>query len=201
MHTQKIHLLVIDDSLSDYSHAHPKATLEPGVYQFEWQPKRKNAIYRVWADIVPLKSNTQEYIIADLSPSKNFYTTLKITSKPFYESTVNGFQFKLTFDKTKLEVGKPAMGKIIVTDAQGNPIHTLEPVMGAFAHIVGFNDDLKTVVHMHPMGQEPNTAGARGGPELQFHIEPGKAGFVKIFAQVKINGQEIFVPFGIVINS
>ncbi len=32
-HTQKIHLLIIDDSLLDYSHVHPVETTIPGIYQ------------------------------------------------------------------------------------------------------------------------------------------------------------------------
>ncbi|WP_420844638.1 hypothetical protein [Legionella cardiaca] len=200
IHTQKIHLLVIDDSLSDYSHVHPQATQEPGVYQFEWQPARKNATYRAWADLVPLKTNTQEYIITDLITPKSANITHKINNQPFYESVVDGYHFKLSFDKATLEVGQPAMGKIIVTNAKGQPIHFLQPIMGAFAHIVGFNDDLKTVVHLHPMGKEPTKATDQGGPELLFHLEPEKAGFTKIFAQVKIHGKELFAPFGVIIE-
>ena len=37
----------------------------------------------------------------------------------------------------------------------------------------------------------------RGGPKLEFHIEPEKAGFVKLFTQVRIGGEDIFAPLGI----
>jgi len=202
-HTQKIHLLIIDDNLMDYSHVHPVATTTPGVYQFEWQPILKNAYYRAWADLLPANTKTQEYIIADFPSPKNIEGSLgrHIDRRPLFESTVDGYQFKLSFDKTPLQVGQPAMGKIDIVDAKGNPVHTLEPIMGAYAHIVGFNEDFKTVTHVHPMGKEPTNKFERGGPELQFHIEPNKAGFIKLFAQVQINGQALFVPFGILVSS
>lgn len=198
VHTQKIHLLIIDDTLTDYNHVHPQATPEPGIYQFEWSPVRKNVTYRAWADLMPKPTKVQEYIIVDLKTAKN--TAVNIARQVSNESTVDGYRFKLSFDQTQLEVGKAAMGKITITDAKGNPVRSLEPVMGAYAHIVGFNDDFKTVVHIHPMGKEPTKSSDRGGPELQFHLEPEKAGFIKMFAQVKINGKEFFAPFGIIVR-
>ncbi len=193
VHTQKIHMLIIDDSLSDYSHVHPVPTDEPGVYQFSWKPNKKDANYRIWADLVPINTMQQEYVIADLYKAKSHFAQIipRITT----ETVVDGYKFKLSFDKPKLELGKAAMGKIEISDAQGNPVHNLEPIMGAYAHIVGFSDDFNTVVHVHPMGIEPSQAADRGGPELNFHIEPQKAGAIKLFAQVKINGKELFVPF------
>lgn len=197
-HTQKVHLLIIDDSLEDYSHIHPKALKEPGLYEFEWDAK-KQANYRVWADLFPLDTNAQEYVIADLISGKDEKS--EINRAIVLESTMDGYTFKLSFDSANLVIGEPALGKITVTDAEGNPVkNLLEPVMGAFAHIVGFFDDRQTVVHIHPMGEEPSKATDRGGPELQFHIIPEKAGFIKLFAQVSIKGKEMFVPFGIVVK-
>ena len=191
MHTQLVHLLIIDDSLEDYSHIHPRALSTPGLYEFKWKPK-KQANYRIWADLFPLTKNSQEYVMADLMTSKG--DTAKISHNIQMESTLDSYKFKLSFDKV-LVTGNPIMGKIIVTDLKGYPVKNLEPIMGAFAHIVGFSDDFKTVVHIHPMGNEPRKSTDRGGPELEFHIEPEKAGFTKLFAQIKINGKELLVPF------
>ncbi|AHE66846.1 hypothetical protein [Legionella oakridgensis] len=197
-HTQKIHLLIIDDTLVDYSHVHPVETITPGVYQFEWRPALKNASYRAWADLIAENTKKQEYVIADFpSPKTMKKKENTIDHQPLFESTVDGYHFKLSFDKTPLQVGQPAMGKIEVIDTKGNPVHTLEPIMGAFAHIVGFNNDFKTVTHVHPMGKEPINNSERGGSPLQFHIEPNKAGFIKLFAQVQIHGKTLFAPFGL----
>ena len=89
------------------------------------------------------------------------------------------------------------MGTITVTDSTGKPVNSLEPVMGTYGHIVGFYDDLRTVVHIHPMGDEPKNETDHGGPELHFHLEPAKGGFVKLFAQVRIGGKDIYAPFGV----
>lgn len=198
VHTQKIHMLVIDDSLSDYSHVHPVATSEPGVYQFTWEPKKRDANYRIWADVVPEDSKQQEYLVADLFSMKK--TSSIVVPAESMQSFVGGYKFNLHFEPSYLELGKAVMGKITVSDLKGRLVHNLEPVMGAYAHIVGFNADFKSVVHIHPQGVEPSKASDRGGPKLEFYVNPSQIGFIKLFAQVKIKGKEIFVPFGIVVN-
>lgn len=194
-HTQKIHLLIIDDSLEDYSHVHPKALKTPGLYEFEWQQKKKNVSYYIWADIVPLSTGKEEYDEANLIISH--VKKPVINTNTVMQASVQGYNFKLSFDNQLLKVGKPVMGKIFITDTNGNPVNNLESVLGSFGHIVGFSEDLKTVIHIHPMGKEPLSPDDRGGPELQFHLIPETSGFIKLFAQVKINGKEIFVPFGV----
>ncbi|MBA2655771.1 MAG: hypothetical protein H0U70_02160 [Tatlockia sp.] len=199
VHTQKIHLLVIDDSLSDYSHIHPQQTAEPGVYFFKWQPKIMKANYRVWADLMPLTTNQQTYAIADLYKSK--LQASEISMKPTNTAIVGDYKFNLTFEAAKLQQGKATKGKIEISDLQGNAVLDLEPIMGAYAHLVGFSEDLKSVVHVHPMGTEPKNKSDRGGPELVFHIQPHKGGFVKFFAQVKIKGKDYFAPFGLIVGN
>ncbi|MBX9591216.1 MAG: hypothetical protein K2X43_18160 [Hyphomonadaceae bacterium] len=56
------------------------------------------------------------------------------------------------------------------------------------------------MLHVHPMGVEPTRDTQRGGPRLDFHIAPAKPGFVKLFAQVRIGGRDLFAPFGIVVK-
>jgi hypothetical protein len=72
--------------------------------------------------------------------------------------------------------------------------------MATFAHLVGFNQDYKTVMHLHPKGASILDPTARGGPELEFQIYPLQPGFVRLFAQVQIDGRSHFVPFGLQIQ-
>ncbi len=198
IHTQKIHVLIIDQSLSDYHHVHPQTTQIPGEYQFIWHLNKKNASYHIWADIVP-KNGQQEYILSDLIRGGKGLTPINRSLN--FKQKIGGYQFKLSFEDRKLFVGKPSMGKIDILSAHGKPVQNLEPVMGAYAHIVGFSDDFKTIVHAHPMGKEPTKESDRGGSTLRFHLEPQTAGFIKLFIQVKINGKMLFVPFGLYISA
>ena len=56
VHTQKIHLLINDASLTDYHHEHPKPTDMPGEYAFAFTPSNPGP-YRIWADVVPASTN------------------------------------------------------------------------------------------------------------------------------------------------
>src|SRR6267154_2582893 len=78
--------------------------------------------------------------------------------------------------------------RLRVTETNGEPFTRLEPVMATFAHLVGFNEDYQTVLHMHPMGPPVLRRSERGGPELEFQIYALRPGFVRIFTQVQIGG-------------
>ncbi len=194
IHTKKLHLLIVDPSLSDYHHIHPTAGKNPGDYVFDFTPI-KNGRYRVWADIVPVATGKQEYVRADMGTPASEKS--EIDKTPSLAALVKGYGFALTLDGTP-KAGAPLMAALTVTK-DGKPFTGLEPVMGAFAHVVGFTEDYRSVLHIHPMGKEPSGDNARGGPTLTFHFEPTTPGFVKVFAQMRIDGQDVFVPFGLTV--
>ena len=111
---------------------------------------------------------------------------------------VDGYRFELTTENNEpLQAGKATVVKVKVTGPDGRGFSKLEPVMGAFAHMVAFPADLASVTHVHPMGAEPKTAAERGGPDLSFHVEPDKAGYQKFFLQMQIGGKDKFAAFGL----
>lgn len=194
-HTQKLHLLIVDPTLTDYHHIHPVAGQNPGEYVFDFKPL-KNDSYRVWADVIPIATGKQEYVQTNMgTPAKEKSSVEKAMSMT---ATVDGYTFTLALEGEP-KAGNPVMGNVVVTK-DGRPFTALEPVMGAFAHVVGFTEDYNSVLHVHPMGKEPTSDAERGGPKLEFHIEPEKVGFVKLFAQVRIGGKDIFAPFGITVK-
>ncbi|HSH37362.1 MAG TPA: heavy metal-binding domain-containing protein [Chthoniobacterales bacterium] len=193
-HTEKLHLLIVDDSLTDYHHEHPVPADRPGEYRFEFKPKH-GGTYHVWADVLPTATGKQEY-------SK---TTLKVAGTPGKaQKTTNtvaeldGYRFEwATEDNKPLRVGGSALVKVRVNGSDGQPFKQLEPVMGAYAHMVAFPTDLKSVTHVHPTGPEPTTNTERGGSDLSFHVVPEQAGFQKFYLQTQIGGRDKFVAFGV----
>lgn len=197
MHTQPIHLLIEDPSLGDYHHEHPVLTKTPGEYEFSFTPK-KTAPYRIWADIVPQSTGVQELPFADL-PSAGKADPIQNTENSF-TSAAGGYRFALSFNDgnhISTKAGKSRAMRITVTDAEGKPVTVLEPVMSAFCHLVGFCDDYRTVVHLHPTGGEALGAGARGGPALGFILYAPQAGFIRLYCQVSIGGEMFFAPFNL----
>lgn len=191
VHTKKIHVLIIDPSLTDYHHVHPVEESQSNDFVFSFTPKNKGS-YQMWVDITPVDTNQQEFLMTNLgAPSKNPLVKEEVT----LNTSIRPYEFTLKLD-SEPKAGQELMATITVTK-NGKPFTNLEPTMGAFAHVVGFNGDHSSILHIHPMGKEPNKESDRGGPRLMFHIEFKKAGFVKLFAQFRINGQDVYVPFGI----
>jgi hypothetical protein len=196
VHTRKMHLLIIDESLMDYHHEHPEPGAVGGEYVFRFTP-RKPGNYRVWIDLLPWETGRQEYVMIDLaSPNPGNPLTDKVTRD---RVVVDGLTYRLILEDTVVKAGKAARARLRVTAADGTPFTALEPVMGAFAHLVGFRGDRKTVLHSHPLGLEPDGPDMRGGPEVDFYIYSSEPGFIRLFAQVQIEGAPKFAGFGITV--
>jgi hypothetical protein len=192
-HTKKIHLLIVDPSLTDYHHEHPVATDTPGEFAFSFVPKMSGE-YKVFADLVPTSTGEQEYatttvaVAGDASP---------VSTSTNVVSNVDGYEVSISFEKPELRAGEANMMTLNLVGKDGKPFAQLEPIMGAYAHLVAFSEDRDNIAHIHPMGTEPTKDSDRGGPTLQFHLEFPEAGFQKLFAQFQIDGKDVFAPFGL----
>lgn len=183
--------------MGDYHHEHPVPTETRGEYEFTFTPQ-KSSPYRIWADIVPEATGVQELPFADL-PSAGEPGPLADTATR-YTSSAAGYQFTLALangNDVPLKAQQARGMTINVTDSTGKPVTQLEPVMNAFAHLVGFHADYQTVVHLHPSGGDVLNDTLRGGPSLGFIFFPPKAGFIRLYCQVKINGKMLFAPFNV----
>lgn len=193
VHTKKIHLLAVDPSLIDYQHIHPVAGDKPGSYTFDFSPQ-KSGEYKVFADLVPTATGEQEYVA----------TLVQVSGKPETveenvndKVTVGGLDFAISFEKSDLLAGEANLMTLTATGADGKPFTQLEPLMGAFAHLVAFDKTRTEIAHVHPMGKEPEAADERGGPSLEFHLKFSEPGYQKLFAQFQIDGKDVYVPFGL----
>ena len=197
VHTEIVHALIIDPQLGDYTHAHPTAIDVPGEYTFTFTPQT-DCTYRLWADVTPVK-DVQEYAMVDI-PGKEGCGTLAIDKTESVTATADGFTVNLKLPEPALVSGKDNELMFEITNTAGETVTGLEPLMGAYAHVVGFYDDNRTIAHMHPIGPEPKTSEDRGGSPLKFHFKPEHDGFVKLYMQIQVEGKIHVFPFGIMIQ-
>lgn len=192
-HTKLVHLLIVDAGLTSYSHEHPVETA-PGEWSFTFNPK-VGGNYTVFADLLPKATGRQEYAkttVAVAGVGRPLDTSLNLTT------AVDGYRFDLNIPASEpLTAGAASLVGVHVTKPDGTSATNLEPIMAAFAHGVGFTADLSGVLHVHPMGKEPEIDSERGGPDLSFHLQPAMAGFFKFYVQVQIDGQSKFAGFGL----
>lgn len=192
-HTKKIHVLIVDSSLKDYHHIHPVPTDTPGQYSFAFTPKTSNR-YQGWSDFT-LNNGDNRHLAADIPSLMRRNIPAHVTPNSRAVAENSNLSLEWSSDKP-LEQGKTSTVTVRVRDDNGNPVTNLEPVLGAFAHLVGFSEDGNHIVHCHPLGNVPTSDAARSGPELNFHITPKSAGSIQFFLQIQREGKDIVVPFG-----
>lgn len=108
-----------------------------------------------------------------------------------------GYSFTLAFDD-HIHSGEPVEMRLSVMDSDGNPVDRLEPVMGAFAHLVGFNAGASEMTHAHPSGGHPHGHDDRGGPTLSFEVGFEQSGVHRLFVQTIIDGEDVTAVFTVV---
>lgn len=196
-HTQKIHLLVVDESMVDYHHLHPTAGGEAGSYTFSFMPNTAHN-YMLYADVKPLAGPAQMIAVKlnGAAPCEKDCLDRSATDS----ATVGDVTAQVAFEGKTVKAGTPVNAEVRLTGPDGKPLADLEPVMGAYGHIVGFYEGFKAVAHMHPMGAEPQKAEDRGTSPVKFMLHPDHPGYLKYFVQIRRGNKDVFLPFGLEIT-
>ncbi len=229
VHDHKLHVLIVDEALEDYTHTHP-ALGPDGLYQVTFTPEYGRT-YRVWADYTLAETGEHDHGDDDHhghgeddhshaeddhhdhgddhdnhhAMGGNAITVSEAlivgeTAGPELPQTetltasAGGLTYTLQPDGP-VTVGAPVRMTVSVTGADGAPFQALEPIMGAYAHLVGFNAGATEMVHAHPEGDHPHGANSRGGPDLQFEVTFKEPGPHRLFLQTVANGEEQSVSF------
>jgi hypothetical protein len=190
-HTRKLHLLIVDPTLNDYQHVHPEPGKRPGEWVFTLTPQRAGT-YRVFADFTPAATQRGLYASADFTVPGTVATVVR---EPNSTAQVARFNFEL-ITPTSFQAGKVADLKFRI-ESQGRdkvPV-PLQPVMGAFAHLVAFDEARSGFAHLHPNETDLSKPPDSLRPELNFKITIPAPGRYVIWAQVNLGGSEVFVPF------
>ncbi|MFP4069359.1 MAG: hypothetical protein ACOC4K_01085 [Verrucomicrobiota bacterium] len=186
-HTKKMHVMVIDASLEDYHHVHPEPVGLDGRYAFDFTPRREGP-YRVFAEIVPLRSRRQLIATAEL-PVPGEARTPDFSHSA--ESVVGEARFRLEGLPETLRTGRDYRFELDVSTVEGEALE-LEEVMGAKGHMVAFDASRKGFAHMHPVD---SIVGASGSDDLAFLFNVPNSGWYRLFAQVQIDGADVYGRF------
>lgn len=184
-HTKKLHTMIVDRTLSDYHHLHPTYDADSGLFVAEFTP-RSSQPYSAWHDYT--QANGAHITTSNALPAAMRAPTLHPTISVAPMAKAGGIVAD-TSGNAALKAGSGGMLHISLKDAAGKPVTGLEPIMGAMAHLVGFSADGQHFMHCHPVA-----ATADG---VDFHVEPAQAGPTKFFLQLRRNGQDVVIPFGL----
>jgi len=187
-HTKKLHVMLTDKSLTDYHHIHPEYNARTGLFSAEFTPRMQSS-YSAWHDFTIQNGvhNGAHFVLKNELPAKQDYG-IAATIKHSNQASAEGINISIKANPP-LGMDGDSMVQIKAVDDKQKPVK-LEPILGAFAHLVGFSKDSEHFLHCHPL--EGNSAAG----ELNFHITPAQAGFNKFFLQIKTEGREVVIPFG-----
>lgn len=198
-HTERLHLLVVDEALLDYHHLHPSPLGEGGRYQFSLTPAR-SGLYRVYLDFVPLRSARPVYAVesflVEIGDAGSDPALVPPGSR--FEQVEDGVAYTLQWVDGPPEVGREMRFRLAAEPLERDGKVLFQPVMGAFAHLVAFHRDRVGLAHLHPLNpfidlQDPHA------PELEFLFRVDRRGWYRIWAQVHTNGHERFIPFDLLL--
>ena len=195
-HTRKLHLLIVDPWLDDYQHVHPEPGGLRGEWWFEFTPRREGR-YRVFADFTPVATGRGLYAFADVQVGASGLPasfTLVMQHDDSWVTELEGYRFALTPASLPVRERQPADLKFTVTRADGAAV-PMQPVMGAFAHLVAFDTARSGFAHLHPAETDLSRPPDASHPALNFKITIPRAGRYVIWAQVNLGGREVFAPF------
>jgi len=190
-HTRKLHLLAVDPTLTDYQHMHPEPGRRDGEWKFSFTPARAG-LYRFFADFTPVATQRGLYASADFNVQGPVAKVITNASTLYQE---RGYNFELELPGI-LQAGRPSVMRFRI-ESQGavkTPVK-LEPVMGAYAHLVTFDETRSGFAHLHPMENDLTKPPDTLHPQLDFKVTIPASGRYVVWAQVKIDDKEIFAPF------
>jgi len=195
VHTQRMHLLIADPSLTDYQHVHPLPDAKPGEWKFSFTP-RFGGTYRIFADFTPVATGRGLYASVDakVAADRESRNGQPRPRSDAFTVEQDGCRFALTPSVQPLRTGQPIDLRFSVVSLAGGAV-PMQPVMGAFAHLVAFDDARSGFAHLHPMELDLSKPPDAVRPVLNFKLTIPRAGRYVIWAQVNLGGRERFVPF------
>jgi hypothetical protein len=191
-HTELLHLLVVDPSLADYQHLHPVPGSEYGTWEFEMTPHHAG-LYRVFADFVPIATGLGLYAHADFTVPGEPTAPIE----PARATIVDGYNYEFVLAGGAPRAGETAELDLRITSATSGAPVPLEPVMGAFAHVVAFDPGRNGFAHLHPLADDPLAPPDATAPTLAFRVTIPTPGRYIVWAQVRMEGRDRFAPFSL----
>lgn len=193
-HTERIHALVVDPGLGDYQHLHPQPAGPEGHYLMEMTP-RHGGRYNVYLDFIPLINSRRTLLATSLDVAG---TAAAPQPAHRMEHQQGELHFSMQLLEGGLVAGQEARVQLEVSHSSGRSL-TFSTVMDAYAHLVAFDQHGSGFAHLHPLN--PFTAGQDpADPELEFAFMFDRPGYYRVWSQMIIDGEEVFVPFDLQIK-
>jgi YHYH protein/Cupredoxin-like domain len=191
VHERPIHFLIASADLAEFDHIHPELTAGDS-YQVA-HTFAHGGKYRIWADY-SLPGEPPQVDAFDVTVAGPARPPQKLVASPALTEAAGSLTVKLTPSKP-LRAGDDIP---IALNLSGS-LDTLEPYLGAWAHVIVIGEGYRSFAHAHPVETAAvvHTHAAAGPPPNAIHIVTNfpSAGMYKVWAQFQRSGQLVTVPF------
>lgn len=188
-----VDVLVVDESLSDFHYQHLTTTDTPGEYRFVLRSKYGGR-YFVWAGVgtTPVgEKRLQKAAVSVAGRSKAFEEVTE------WNDTTDEYHFHLSVaDGTALIAGQAVRLNLTVTSPTGEPI-ALSSMARGLGSLSAFSADLESARLMFPADDSLPDNSSQAAEQVTFVFTPPKAGFWKLFGEVKPGGFPRIASFGV----
>lgn len=212
LHTQKMHVVAVSSDLQDFLHVHPilgdSGTLTVNAPIARAQP------YKLFFEYDPAGPAVERTSRATLRPVGATRVAPALSSAPAFQGDA---AMTSVAGSTRVELQPLAHGMIMpgmtttlrvaIETASGAPATDLVDWLGMPGHAIVLSEDTSTFIHAHAMRPGNGGSGHGGGhgghggggtaPSnvLDVDVKFPRAGFYKMFVQVKRATQVITAPF------
>ncbi len=185
IHEKLFHLFLVSQDLEYFAHEHPERGAD-AVFRLKTTLPKPGA-YRLLADFYP-EGGTPQMIGRTLLTAGDYsLDPPKLTADLSAKRGAN-IQVELA-----TEPPQPLAGKKTLLFFRLNPGEGLEPLLGAWGHLLAASHDLVDLMHAHP-------AIADGGPQVQFNLIFPREAVYRIWVQFQRQGKVNTVAFTVPVS-
>lgn len=201
VHERPIHLLIASADLAEFHHIHPALTPQDR-YEVA-HTFAHGGHYRIWADFsLPGEApRVESFDVSVEGPASALEAPASLTGP------ADSLRVDLVPSKP-MRAGEDIPISLKLTGSTA----TLEPYLGAWAHVIVISQDLRSFTHVHPLEAAIDRAGGPGsvhshavsGPppsEVDIVTSFPQPGLYKLWAQFQESGKVLTVPFVLRVES
>ncbi len=208
LYTKPMHLIIVDSTLTYFSHIHPEQQAVGGFTITTQFPHIGS--YHLYVDFQPF-GGIEQQIGFSLPIGVNSDQTISSSSKKPDATLTKAFgDYEVTFDthgkldKDAMSLGNQKISFTIKNAKTKKPITTLQPYLGAFGHLVMINQKTFDYIHVHPVNILLTQTNQNGGPTVDFLpigiYGPFNEGTYRVFAQFNPDGKLFTADFTVQVN-
>ena len=184
------HAFLVATDGGDFQHVTAHATGQPGEFAAAFTP-RQGGPHRLWIAATLEQTGREELVGMNLARTA---AAPPDAAKELLIITRAGFKAELRFVGGSPRAGEIAVARLVLTRNDGQPMKSLEPVWGTFAHLIAFSNAAKQAIPIRPTGPAARPE-LLGSVEIDFRFRPAATGFCHLFAEIRMDATDETLAF------